>query len=91
MPCLTRRQFLSVPVTTLLWSPPGYAAPAAYPVRFRKTSPYEAVFGQIVPGNDEFLEEKQASEIESLLNALPRTRSLPVANGAHRPVTNTVR
>jgi Tfp pilus assembly protein PilF len=81
LPCLTRRQFLSVPVATLLWPPAGYAAPAAYPVRFRKASPYEAVFGKIAPGNDEFLEEKQASEIESLLNALPRTRSLPLANG----------
>jgi hypothetical protein len=81
LPSLTRRQFLSIPATTLLWPPPGYAAPAPYPVRFRKTSPYEAVFGKIAPGNDEFPEEKQASEVESLLNALPRTRSLPLANG----------
>jgi len=87
---MNRRQFLQ---TTLggsgaLWLPAQWTQsspfqavpqPAAFPVRFRKKSPYEALYAQIEPGHDEFPEEKRADEITALLHRAVEARSFPLA------------
>ena len=75
----TRRGFLAAPAG-LLWSPQRALA-APFPVRLRKTSPWETLFQYIEPGTDEFPAEKQAAEITALWNRLPELRALPLAPG----------
>lgn len=58
---------------------PGGAPAAPFPVRYRKAHPYESIFRFIEPGSDAFKEEKQAAQVASLLNGLPRSRRLPLS------------
>ncbi|HEU0004741.1 MAG TPA: VCBS repeat-containing protein, partial [Terriglobia bacterium] len=87
---MNRRKFLRTTLTgsTALWLSPQWAsgspfqAPpqlAAFPVKFRKPSPYESVYACIEPGRDEFPEEKRAEEITALLHRAIETGSFPLA------------
>jgi len=50
-------------------------------VHFRRASPQETLAPHILPGNDEFPEEKTALEIVSVLRRLAQTKTLPLADG----------
>ncbi len=77
---LTRRAFLqATSATAFLASRPKPAVASVFPVRFRKTSPYEELYRFIAPGSDEFAIEKEAAEITGTLEKLLETRRLPSA------------
>lgn len=85
-PRVTRRRFLeAIASAGLAWSlpqraaPAPLAAPAAYPVRFKKSNPWDALLPFLEPGHDEFIEEKYAAEIAARLNRLLELRALPLA------------
>ncbi len=85
-PRLTRRRFLeSAAATGLAWSLTERAAPAPfsatepYPVRFRRTNPWDALSAYMEPGHDEFTIEKQAAEVSRHLDRLLKIRALPLA------------
>jgi Flp pilus assembly protein TadD len=73
-----RRQFLfSTAAGGLAWRPEiGAAVP--FPVRPRKTPPYEQLFSLIEPGHDEFAGEKTAAAIGDVLDRLVERRALPL-------------
>src|SRR5262245_36216031 len=86
---MNRRQFLQTALagSGALWLPaqshssPLQASPqpVAFPVKFRKPSPYESVYACIEPGHDEFPEEKRTEEITSFLHRAMEARSFPLA------------
>ena len=78
---LTRRRFFeSAAAGGLSWVLPKRALAEPFPVRFRKPLPYESLFEFIEPGHDEFSGEKQASDITAHLDAIFKTRALPLSN-----------
>ncbi len=75
---MNRRQFIgSAAAAALLHH--RHAAADPFPVHFRKPSPHEALAPYILPGSDEFPEEKAAMEIAEHLRRLLESRSLPLA------------
>jgi tetratricopeptide (TPR) repeat protein len=77
---LNRRGFLAgIAAAGFPWALPERALAAPFPVRFRRSHPYESLFQFIEPGHDEFAIEKQAAEITAHLERLPQTRSLPLS------------
>jgi len=81
---MNRRDFLAA-LAAIGFIPPEAPALTPYPVRFRKPSPYESVFQHIQPGSDEFAAEKEALAIESILNRLIETKSLPIVSDFRAP------
>ena len=81
---LSRRRFFATAAAGGLYllSPRGVAA-APFPVHYRKAHPYESLFAFIAPGSDGFKDEKQAEQVVSVLNNLPRSRSLPLSPDFH--------
>jgi tetratricopeptide (TPR) repeat protein len=78
---LTRRRFFeSAAVAGLCWTLPKSVLADPFPVRFRKSHPYESLFKFIEPGHDEFAAERQASQITAHLDAIFETRALPLHN-----------
>ena len=87
---MNRRQFLQTALagSGALWLPAQWTHsspfqapphPAAFPVKFRKPSPYESAYAYIESGHDEFPEEKRAEEITALLLRAVEARSFPLA------------
>lgn len=71
-----RREFIAALAAAGLFRPPAFAA-AAFPVKFRKPSPWEKLIPFIDAGHDEFAGEMRAMEMERALtdaarNADPR-------------------
>ena len=78
---LTRRRFFeSAAAAGLALDPAEKRFADPFPVRFRKSLPYESLFEFIEPGHDEFAGEKQASDITAHLDAIFETRALPLSN-----------
>src|SRR5215469_7386802 len=77
---MNRRQFFGTLAAAGLVRP-RHCSAAPFPVHFRKASPYETLAPYILPGSDDFPEEKAAMEIAALLRQLPQTRTLPGAEG----------
>jgi tetratricopeptide (TPR) repeat protein len=77
---LSRRRLLqgaaAGPLYWILPRPPLIGAP--FPIRLRKSHPYESLFASIQPGHDEFAGEKDAVEITAHLDRLLQTRQLPL-------------
>lgn len=84
---MNRREFLRSTLTgrSLLWlprealvTPVFQTSPAsvAFPVQFRKASPYESLYRHIDAGTDEFPSEKRAEEIVSHLDRMVTARAL---------------
>lgn len=70
---LSRRALLAAPLLgALRWANPASAftpAPGTpFPIKFRKPAPHDAYRTFIMPGADEFPEEREAMEIESRLS-----------------------
>jgi hypothetical protein len=81
---LTRRGFLqATSAAALLALRPRPVVASVFPVRFRKSSPYENLYQYIAPGSDEFAIEKEAAEITGVLEKLIETRRLPLAASFH--------
>ena len=87
---MNRRQFLQTTLvgSSALWLPPQWTSgspfqaalrPVAFPVKFRKSNPYESASAYIEAGHDEFPEEKRAEEITSLLLRAFEARSFSLA------------
>ncbi|HZT30641.1 MAG TPA: FG-GAP-like repeat-containing protein [Bryobacteraceae bacterium] len=77
---VTRRRFLEGAAVLGLWEAGSAPLPAApFPVHFRRSHPYEALFAFVEPGHDAFEGEKVAAEITAHLERLPQTRSLPLS------------
>ena len=85
---------------TLYWmlSEPAVTG-APFPIRLRRTHPYESLFAFMQPGRDEFAGEKTAAEITAHLDRLLRVRNLPLADdfrgvsplpARYRPVADDV-
>ncbi|MEO8663004.1 MAG: VCBS repeat-containing protein, partial [Bryobacteraceae bacterium] len=66
---VSRRTILAAPLAgALRWAQPASAfASTPFPVAFRKPAPHEAYRQFIVPGTDDFSEEREAMEIEARL------------------------
>src|SRR5712691_3495937 len=86
LPRVTRRRFFETAAATgLVWpllehaAPAPFAAPAVYPVHFRKVAPWDSLSPYIEPGKDEFLIEKQVAEITAHLNRLLELGDLPLS------------
>ena len=75
---MDRRRFIASLAATAFLRPRHVSA-APFPVRFRKTSPYESLSRYILPGSDEFAGEKSAMELAAVLRRLPDRRELPLA------------
>src|SRR6185503_16023803 len=86
---MNRRQFLQTALagSGALWLPAQWTdsspfqappQPAAFPVKFRKPSPYESAYAYIESGHDEFPEEKRVEEITALLLRAVEARSFPL-------------
>jgi len=74
-----RSFFAGIASAGLAWALPERSLAAPFPVRFRRSHPYESLFPFIEPGHDEFAIEQQAAEITAHLERLPQTRSLPLS------------
>ena len=81
---MNRRQFIgSLAAAPLLW--PRHAVGAAFPVHFRRTSPYQALARFIAPGSDEFAGEKAAMDTAAALRkANPEGRYYVLPDGVLR-------
>lgn len=78
---LSRRAFLGAAAAASVLKPgakPVWAE--SFPARFRQQHPFEALYRYIEPGTDEFTVEKEAMEIAALLDRLPETKVLPLAD-----------
>src|SRR5579864_4093237 len=75
---MNRRQFIGGLVAMTIVRPEHCAA-AAFPVHFRKASPYEALAQYISAGGDDFPGEKTAMDIIAKLRGLMEAKSLPLA------------
>src|SRR5690349_16875830 len=77
---VSRRRFLGTAAAGgLSWVLPNSSPAAPFPVHFKRSHPYEALYSYIEPGHDAFAGEKQAAEITSHLKQLPHKRGLPYA------------
>jgi hypothetical protein len=65
---MNRREFIGGLAASALMRPRHLAA-APFPVKFRKPSPHEKLAPYILPGNDDFPEEKAAMELAARLQS----------------------
>ncbi len=75
---MNRREFISG-LALAAFLKPKHCSADPFPAHFRRASPYESLTQYIVPGGDEFPEEKAAMEITSALRQLISKRAVPLA------------
>ncbi|HEY2012459.1 MAG TPA: FG-GAP-like repeat-containing protein [Bryobacteraceae bacterium] len=82
---LNRRRFIGGLAAAAMVRP-RHGAAAPFPVRFRKASPHETLAKYILPGSDEFPEEKSAMETVELLRSVPEFRGRSAIPARYRAV-----
>jgi tetratricopeptide (TPR) repeat protein len=75
---VNRRTFFGA-VAAASCTRPSPLPAARFPVRYRKTSPYEGLYQHIEPGHDEFASEREAMDIPARLERILAERRAPLA------------